>query len=508
MEILLQRPLCRDRDRARESVFGVATVDLELPRGLPTAGYATDGCHPTRATSQMLVRAAWLEDDAGEAVALVSADLLSGSRFLWERVGGLLAEQVGLDRRRLLLCGTHTHTGPGGYFGDALFDVVTSASPGFDPALAEHLAQRVAAAVGQARLTARPARVAMVETRLWGLVRQASLPGFQATPEAACWFEPGMPGHGAPEGLEAPWRCVDPRVRLLVFREPEGALLGVVAVLPAHATALGHGHRFYDGDWYGVMAREAGRVLGAAVLPLSGTEADTNVLAPDLDQGFELCTRVGMRAAEAVVAAVEGCAAEAELALRVRFGLLRPEEEPRMAGGAIFGRAALGGAEDGRSFLYTLGIARPGDRSDHYPPEHHQHPKAPAVGLLQDFLSRRHAMDGPVELPLHVLELGPLCLALVPFEVDCVAAHRLARALGEPARPVAVVGCAGGYGGYAVTPEAYALQDYEGASTLWGARTVEVLAERLAALEPLSADLDDPDPAAFHTGPHRHWVTD
>lgn len=88
-------------------------------------------------------------------------------------------------------------------------------------------------------------------------------------------------------------------------------------------------------------------------------------------------------------------------------------------------------------------------------------------------------------LPVRHLRLGDLELVGLPVEPSAMTTARIRAAL-RPDAPheVVLLGLCGGYAGYAVTPEEYRVQDYEGAATLWGrdfATYVQVVAERVAA---------------------------
>jgi neutral ceramidase len=88
-----------------------------------------------------------------------------------------------------------------------------------------------------------------------------------------------------------------------------------------------------------------------------------------------------------------------------------------------------------------------------------------------------------VDVPVQMLRIGRLLVACVPAEVTTTAGARLTRWIKETARSAAssdgdddweviVTGLANGYAGYVTTPEEYAAQRYEGASTLYGQNTL------------------------------------
>jgi hypothetical protein len=91
----------------------------------------------------------------------------------------------------------------------------------------------------------------------------------------------------------------------------------------------------------------------------------------------------------------------------------------------------------------------------------------------------RRVIDQPLvphKVPLQVIQIGSCVMAAMPFEFTTVAGRRLKAELravfGPVASHVALVGYANDYAFYVTTPEEYAAQHYEGASTLYGPHTL------------------------------------
>lgn len=108
-------------------------------------------------------------------------------------------------------------------------------------------------------------------------------------------------------------------------------------------------------------------------------------------------------------------------------------------------------------------------------------------------------------LPVRHLRLGELELVGLPVEPSAVCTARIREAL-CPDRPhdVFLLGLCGGYAGYAVTPEEYRVQDYEGAATLWGRQFqpfVQAVAERVASGPARPPGTLEPGQATFDTDP-------
>ena len=106
----------------------------------------------------------------------------------------------------------------------------------------------------------------------------------------------------------------------------------------------------------------------------------------------------------------------------------------------------------------------------------------------------------PSRLPLQLMRIGDLVIAGVPGEMTTMAGRRLKAALRErydalrpkkgkfsgPVRDVVVSGYANAYSQYITTPEEYAKQYYEGASTLFGPHTLDAYIQEFCKLVPSS----------------------
>lgn len=89
---------------------GAAQVEITPPLGTSLAGYFTDRVSDAVA-DPLFARAVIIESD-GERLALVSCDVICLTRETTDPAKALIAEQCGIEPERVLICATHTHTGP------------------------------------------------------------------------------------------------------------------------------------------------------------------------------------------------------------------------------------------------------------------------------------------------------------------------------------------------------------------------------------------------------------
>ena len=464
--------------------IGAAAIAPSPPAGAPLAGHGPSGL-AAKIGAPLFARAIVMESDDGARCAICVADLLSGTPALRERVAAR-TDAIGLGRDRIVIAGTHTHHGPGGLFGDTLYDRLASSRPGARPALVERVADAIAEAIERAAERMKPASVGYGEVPLWGVARNAALGAFARNPEASRWGDAGMPGHGAPPSLDEARRSIDPRVRVIAAFDDRGEPIASLALFAAHATALSGDDDAFDPDWPGVACAIVESRSGGVSLIGAGPTGDTNVMDDALVQDRALRDRVGERVGSSITEAIAIArdAASRDATLDARFDEIHVAETPGLAPWC-FGATAMGGSEDGRSPFYRL--IGPTRTSAHFPPDHPQHPKAPALGRAGGWVGRAFHLEAPPSWPVHAIRLGSTVLVTVPGEPTITTAHRIERAILEHAHRVGVrhalvIGCAGAYAGYFTTAEEYAEQAYEGASTLHGRESASRLMERLAAM--------------------------
>ena len=465
---------------------GAASADITPHPGLPLAGYSVGGPRGDGARGRLYARVVVFDDGRGGRIGLIAADLHSGARYLNEKTAALVAGTTGLSVDRLVIFGTHTHTGHGGFYGDSFNDRMTADRGDFDRAAADWTAERIAEAVRRATAGLRPARLSTATVRAPGVVRNRAMKATLENPE---WLKAPRPG---------PYDCVDDRLTAWVAT-PESATdpLIVFGLFGAHATALGHGENRFEPDWPGRAVARATRSLvdsGGSftkvhVALANGSAGDVTPMGyRGLAQSPALADAVGEAIGDALAAAARDAIAappHEDPIVAARFDE-RPwsDSEKFFARSWAPGHPIIGGAEDGRSGFFTdamrEGVAASPDRL-RYPDDPLQNPKVPIfdshflTGVAKGFL----LLEPPRVLTLRILTLGASTLVAVPFEPTVIAARRLERDVtqmirdfdGEEAPRAAVVrivGFAGAYDGYLTTPEEYDVQLYEGAHTLRG----------------------------------------
>lgn len=483
---------------------GAAEVDLTPPPGAPLFGYAIGSAADEAVgyRTRLKVRTIVLQGRQGGRVALVQADLGAISWLLHRKVAERVAAR-GISPDRILIAATHTHAGPGGYFGDPFYNGFGAGRPGFDDKVLEWLTERVTRSIDLAVERLAPAAVGAVTVRL---------PGASENRSVGAWIRNLCPGCGGSNIPQVDDRLTVLRVDRLTAGGPKP--LAGFAVFAVHDTAVSKANVLYHGDVHGYAARyfaafvasAYGGADGFVAAFANGAEGDVGPLKAE--QSFAEAERIGQRlgrgAFEAFRALDGALTAEVDVAhayreLRIPGGQTLAGEVCRAAS---VGVPTLAGAEDGPSSLRALPGIYEGRRRKEAEGCHGY--KVAVAGIVQPLILRRYRVETdpgsmPSLMPLQVIalydpaaspETPPLvAYATVPGEpttaVGIEVRERLARVFGPTVDGLSdrmvVVGLANAYVGYFTSTAEYAAQHYEGSSTFYGPLQSLYTAEQLAA---------------------------
>jgi neutral ceramidase len=514
---------------------GAAKIDITPMPGMPLGGHSIEGGIGYGVWTRLWARAIYLEDERGEPLVLVAADLWGIPAGLADAVIVRLREHHGLThigRPQLLLAATHTHHSPANFSSSILYNRAASTMMGFDPELHDFLVRRIAQAIASAATGKLPAQLSVATTKVASVARNRSTAPFAENPEAPLLLAANAELPGCPEApTDAatpdidPCRAIDPTLTTIRVEDLDGRPLAVAAFFAVHATSMVNATDVYNGDLFAVATARAEAVLGGAraelgdpvVALFNGAEGDvspnweTQGRADTVALGTALGAAIVEAAAlspdkrargRAIAGAIENRFARVALADQAVEG----PPHARTAAHALPGKSILGGAEDGRTrFFKRLPEGQTVKRSRRY--GHGLKKPAVAPGfyalLFPDWTI-------PGEAPLSIHQIGPLMIASLPGEFTTIMGMRVRVALtaqlpeGGP-RPV-LVGLAGEYLSYFVTPQEYALQHYEGASTMWGQYAGVLIAERLTALLGGRESSADDGQARYQPGMQRHFT--
>lgn len=239
---------------------GRAQERITPPLGVQLAGYF----HEREAKSvldDLYARAVVIESD-GMRLALVSCDLISMTSEIGNAAKKLIVEETGLPAEHIMICATHTHTGP-----ELRADGVMER----DEAWAAALPRRIADAVARANDTKVAVTLHAGEAEVTGY----SFNRLFRLEDGSEVF--GSSGSGKSVlGVAGP---IDPSLQTLSLVDTEGRLIALLVNFALHPDVIGGGSAdFIAADWPGMLGDTLAAVYGADVvtLLLQGTCGDIN----------------------------------------------------------------------------------------------------------------------------------------------------------------------------------------------------------------------------------------
>lgn len=512
-------PAPRSSSPSDVALAGVAEVDITPAIGLPKFGYSAWAADGDGLRTRLKARAFYLHGPGGTPLALVQLDLGAGSLPLHYAVAERIAATTDVPAHGLSLLVTHTHSGPGQYLGSDFYNVFGGNRPGFDPALFDFLADRIATAVNRAYRDRRPARLAVGGRDVWGLTRNRS-------PRAWARNYPLDPD--TVDGNTA-LRAVNPRMTQLRIdlQADDGRYYpaGALTLFSVHGTAIPAFTGPYHADVWHWLARSPGRRFAAGDVPwplvhgaVQATHADNNpAWHPDHRGDLEarrIGTALGEQAADLFQSLDGPLSPRLVTAAGARQLDLLTLSDPQRHGlcaRPVVGASVAGAANGDEVFPVSyLPFLQEGWPRRWFTDG--------CQGVKQWMLSKAQLLLAPEAFPhralFQVLRVNDLVLVPLPWEITLESGNRIRGAVlealpeGRPWR-VEISSLANGFFGYAVTPEEYGAQYYEGGHTLYGPHTLDFLAAQSARL---GADLfaagqvdELPARADFDLLRHDYW---
>lgn len=407
-------------------------------------------------------RALVLSTHNGPTVALVSLDLVVTTRALHARVATRV-ERLGIEPAGLLLCATHTHSGPGGLLRDRL--AATVGTDHFQPAIEDAVVDAVVVAVREAVEALAPATLSVAH-----LVRSA---------EQRVGRDRG-PVAGPPE-----------QVHGLLVRDEAGRPVGAVVHAAVHPTVRRREWDRFDRDLAGAIEVRLGQELGGVpALFINGAFGDVAPApTPGVPEGDARLAALSTIAVRGLADALRAAPARS----RMRLGTALVERDlgtPHAVAGWGDRRALLAAADRGWFQGGAGGIAA--DLATLPPnvlawslflPEVRVTAAldGPALGVrlvLDDLVATTPQLFGAVHLQL---EGGEDCLWLWTPGEATQAAGAAWRAAAEAAGHdvVWVLGVVNGGCAYIADEATMAAGGYEAVTTLYGAHTATLVGEAL-----------------------------
>ncbi len=262
---------------------GFGRMDITPPLGCVLQGYF----HPriSEEVHDPLFASALVAENNGVKICIVSCDLIGINRPQTEEARKLINEKLGIPEDSIIICSTHTHTGP---------VMLPKIIPGWEKAVDEKW-------------------IALLPSKICSAALQADRMSGETGVSCASGVEEGVsfnrrflmkdgsyktnPGVGNPD-IEKPAGPIDPEVGVLAFGEDCSDLAGLVLNFALHLDTVG-GSRI-SADFPGVIRKLLGNTLGEGTgfLYTSGAMGNINHINvnrnPEKEYScFEFPSRIG-----------------------------------------------------------------------------------------------------------------------------------------------------------------------------------------------------------------------
>jgi hypothetical protein len=407
---------------------GEATITFDIPVGTLLGGYA-DRTKGSTGTHDALEISALTLTCGGRWLHIVAADVVAVDSDLPVDI----AHAAGIKVNDLLLCATHTHSGPLG-----VARRLHSASPlTVDPELRARFVDQMAETLTRASQHIQPVDLATGDARIEGV-----------------WTNRTDP---AAAGVD--------RVRTLAATGADGSLVALLVMVPCHPTVLGAWNLEVSADLHGGIRRALRTRLGAAgeratLLTVTGAAGDISTRFARRESSFAEVDRLGDTVAAAVVSGLGDLDLVGDGLRRASASALLPMRERDAEAEARAHEEALAAW---KAIEY--------DEAVHEATKRLVYTRLQGAEILRDMTALP-----PVSAAIGGWALGnTLALATVPGELFSSCGRLIEQ--GSAFDPTWVVGYANGYVGYLVDSGAVAAGTYEALASPYGSGAGQVVTE-------------------------------
>jgi hypothetical protein len=485
---------------------GVGRADITPPTGYYMMGWVRSDALVIGQNTRLLARVIVLRE-GDRKIALIAEDL-NGIP------GGMLAaaadmnRDIGFSQQNVLDSATHTHAAPTGFYNLASYNSVffTITSPtkfdltgSIDPQLYAFEVRQLALAIRRANADLGPGKVGWGFTQLLGVTQNRSLEAHLANFGIQEGYGVGSVGQD-PGGYPD---TIDPAISVLRVDKLVGGRdvpVGMWSTFANHGTVDKFQFTYYNADHLGVamqivesQIRAAGHVpAGQDVIDAYGNSDEGDQTSGIVRSGPAAADWVGQQEAQAFLAAWrqagQSMSSSPQLDLRWTRTCWCGQQTPDgpVATSSQLGLAEFTGSEEGRGPLFD--VTRIPFEGDHL---------SFSTGTQGDKIVVPLPFNAPQAVPMMALRVADRMIVSIPGEMTVEMGRRVRGAVlqatgGAGINGVVISGLANDYADYFTTPQEYDAQHYEGAATVYGRASSDLLQQ---VLVDLSRDLVSGAPA-------------
>jgi neutral ceramidase len=502
--------LHRSEPHSGSGKFLAGAAEVKLT---PWAGISMGGFGPLAKDARgyglpLFAKAFYFEDESGNALVFVTADLWSMPAGLADSVAAIISHDSmtrHLGRDRFLFAGTHTHQSPGGFSSSVQYNTFASNWHYFDPNLFDFLVQRIAQAITLAFIHREPSELSFGQTRITGITRNRSMKALRndSAQEVSALINQNNDlsyGPNTPKEFNDPDcnRGVDPTLSVLTIRSLEThSLTGILSFFACHPISMGVNPPLYSSDFFGYAANSVSRKLGGSTVVGIFNGAEGDVTSNYYNENWKDCIRLGTTLGNAIFEqATSGTKPFAQKDLSSHFEILPVAEaclnNECAAGTAELGAPGLGGSEESRTYEFVASLSDTSGCFEYDSPKGPisttpgQPPKIPALSklpFLQKYIMKMVTPYVPRDVPFGFYKIGDIIIVSLPGEFSTILGRRLKQKLAATSlgkgKQILFAGLSNEYLSYFTTPEEYDEQQYEGASMLFGKAAGKILSQSI-----------------------------
>ncbi|KAG7394199.1 hypothetical protein PHYBOEH_005538 [Phytophthora boehmeriae] len=481
--------------------IGIGKSDITGPAAeVIMMGFANTDESTAGILNRLYARAFLIEDtDTGKRVVFVHCDLHSVMQLVHQEVLAELASKYKgvYTEQNVILHATHTHAGPGGTAGYFLYDF---SSFGYVGENFDKIVSGIVSAIDAAHNSLASGTIRWNKGEVEKGGKNRSPDAYLANPAAE----------------RAQYSSdIDTTMRALHFYSSSGKLRGVLAFYPVHPTSLSANNLLISGDnkgyaeflledelddvVVGIGIANAGDVSPNLIDNGDGTfsgEGNTTIESAEIMGKRQYTTMLSLINGQSEL--IQGSAlanlSYVNFSNVVLDGVVPTTADPyaHRTCPAVIGQNFAAGTEDGRVLsMFTEGnleanvlfkaLGAVVKETPQWVQTCQNANKVPllAVGLMEP------VPWTPTILPVQVVKIGQFGIAVTTFEVTTMAGRRIQSTVktalaSAGVTEVQLAAISNAYVQYMTTKEEYLIQDYEGASTLFGPNQLAAVQQELA----------------------------
>ncbi|UCH34704.1 MAG: neutral/alkaline non-lysosomal ceramidase N-terminal domain-containing protein [Armatimonadota bacterium] len=250
---------------------GAASVDITPPIGTPLGGYGARRGRPSTGVHDAIYAKALVLDNGSERIGIVTCDLIGVSKDVKRQVLKRAARATGLDDDHLLICASHTHSGPGALAPEFVWQLAMGR---YDAGLRRQIVNKIAGALISANGNRRPARIG--------------------------WAAGTAPEFASNRRGEDAERVTDPQLVVVRVDGQDDKPIAALVNFAAHGTCLDDDNMLVSGDWPGYLQRRLEAEIGDGVTAMfaNGAQGDQSPRSPNGLDGYRGAEDVGFGLAD------------------------------------------------------------------------------------------------------------------------------------------------------------------------------------------------------------------